>query len=1057
MCISSKKNYRLGIDLGSTSLGWCVLELDADKNPIGILDMGVRIFPDGRNAKSKEPLSVARRGYRGQRRNLDRYLLRLKTLVSYFLSEGFLPEDAEARKALFMLNPLELRSKALDTPLTSGEFARAIIHLSKRRGFRSNRKIQSDKATAYTEAINNLKAGLEASQARSLGEYLWQKYQKNPAGMEHHRQPIKFRYDKKTTETEPIFPLRSMVEDEFNAIWEAQSKFNTLLSETAKAEVFRIIFTQREFKIPPKGKCQLIPEEERAPKAHPLFQEFRIRQDLNNLKANDVFQNTTVELSDEQYNTLYELLDKNDKRSFEQLRKALWGKQFGDYRFNLEANDRKDLQGNRTRTEINRKGNEDIKSFWDTYNSEQQEDIISIIVSDLDDEPATAQLCKLGVPPELVNKMLNLKLPGEYCHLSIKALKQILPYMRKRVIYSKACELAGLNHSGEFSGEVFPDGNLPYYGELLKRETISSNRYTGDEQVDEHGRINNPTVHIALNQLQKLVNALCTKYGCAPQEIVLELGKDLKLSKDEKERLNKSANANKKMNEQVDELLRSEGINPNRQNRLKAKLWLELGATELDRRCVYSGKQISWGDLFTHKIEVDHILPKSRTYDDGSANKILCIAEANRYKKERSPFEAFGKSKDGYIWADIISRANCLPENKKRRFQAEAMQSYEDKNLLLERMLNDTRYMSRVARKYMCYICGENNVWSITGRHTALLRGKWGLNSALGEGDSKDRRDHRHHAIDAFVIALTTRSMVKKLADNIEKSTDRFIENLEAPYPNFNYEEFTHKVNQIITSFKPDQINPAKLGKRQQTGGSLMEETAYSYEGVSPDNPKFCLYGVRKAVSEITEKNCDEVASPELRRELEQLAQHYKGADFKAQVALWAKERNIKKLKLVSPMNPDGMIPVYNKDGIAFKYLASGENLFADIYIKDPYAENPKWSIEIVNSFKAHQPGFRPEWKQNFPKAKKLMRVFKNDIVAIDKPEGGRELRRVKKMTKGILFLREINVATKDKALDDIGEQYSPLKLQQLRACKAGVDIIGRWFDPLGTNDEQRS
>ena len=153
-------------------------------------------------------------------------------------------------------------------------------------------------------------------------------------------------------------------------------------------------------------------------------------------------------------------------------------------------------------------------------------------------------------------------------------------------------------------------------------------------------------------------------------------------------------------------------------------------------------------------------------------------------------------------------------------------------------------------------------------------------------------------------------------------------------------------------------------------------------------------------------------------------------------------------------MNPDGMVPILNKEGIAFKFMASGENLFADIYIKDPADPKVKWSIEIVNSYKAHQPGFTPQWKQEFPKAKKLMRVFKNDIIAIDTPDGGRELRRVKKMTKGALFLRESNIAKKDKALDDIGEQFSPNKLFELHARKAGVDMIGRWFDPIVNEHE---
>ncbi|PKN71111.1 MAG: type II CRISPR RNA-guided endonuclease Cas9 [Candidatus Cloacimonetes bacterium HGW-Cloacimonetes-3] len=1054
MCKDGKKNYRLGIDLGSTSLGWCMLEIDEERNPIGIINMGVRIFPDGRDAKSKEPLSVARRGYRGQRRNLDRYLQRLKELITYLQKHGFLPADEAERREVFKLNPYMLRAKALDEALSPSEFARAIIHLSKRRGFRSNRKIQSDKKTAYTEAIDNLKTNLESNGARTLGEYLWLRYQQMPEGKEHLRNPIKFRYEIKLEDPNPIFPLREMVEHEFDAIWQAQSKYSPLFSETHKQNIFAIIFTQRDLKKQAKGKCQLLPEFTRAPKAHPLFQEFRIRQDLNNLKARDMFNNTTIELTDAQYNTLFQALSTSKERSFEQLRKAIYGKQAEDYRFNLEANDRKKLLGDLTYAEINRKGNEAVRSYWEKWSLEMQAQVIEIVISDLDDEPTLVELSELGIPKDIASALLDLHLPSEYCHLSTQAMEKILPFMRQRTIYSEACKLAGMDHSGEFTGEVFTDGSLPYYGELLKRETIELNRQTGDNDADESGKINNPTVHIALNQLRKLVNAICKRYGAAPKEIVLELGKDIKLGEKEKERLNKQANKNKKINETVDELLRYNDIKPNHLNRLKAKLWLELGASELDRRCVYSGHQIAVNDLFTSKVEIDHILPKSRTYDDSTSNKILCIIDANHYKKERSPYEAFGESKDGYRWEDIVSRANNLPDNKKWRFQADAMQDYANKEEILARMLNDTRYMSRVANKYMCYICGINNVWTITGRHTGMLRAKWGLNAALGDDERKDRSDHRHHAIDAFVIALTNRAMIHRLATTIENSRERFIENLEPPYTSFNHEEFKQKVNSIVTSFKPDQINPEKLQSRNQTGGSLVQETAYSFEGIDPDNPKYNLYAVRKSVSDVTEKNYQDIAAPEFRKELEAIAKTYTGKDFQAQVSIWAKRRNIKKVKLISSMNPDGMVPILNKEGIAFKFMASGENLFADIYIKDPADPKVKWSIEIVNSYKAHQPGFTPQWKQEFPKAKKLMRVFKNDIIAIDTPDGGRELRRVKKMTKGALFLRESNIAKKDKALDDIGEQFSPNKLFELHARKAGVDMIGRWFDPIVNEHE---
>ncbi|MDD2230165.1 MAG: type II CRISPR RNA-guided endonuclease Cas9 [Candidatus Cloacimonetes bacterium] len=1031
-----------------------MLEIDEEKNPIGIINMGVRIFPDGRDAKSKEPLSVARRGYRGQRRNLDRYLLRLKELIAYLQNSGFLPEDEASRHDVFAINPYMLRSKALDEALTPAEFARAIIHLAKRRGFRSNRKLLSDKATAYTKAIDNLKVSLKESGSRSLGEYLWKRYQETPEQEGHLRKPLKFRYEINAESPDPIFPLREMVEHEFDAIWQAQAEYNKLFTEQHKLIIKEIIFRQRELKKQAKGKCQLLPEQDRAAKAHPLFQEFRIRQDLNNLKVIDVFSNNTHELTEEQYIVLFQALCTSKEKSFEQMRKAIFKKQAEDYRFNLETNERKKLLGDQTYVEVTKKGNEAIQAYWDRWDTQMKASVIETIISDLDDEPTLLELTELGIPIAIANLLLGLHLPSDYCHLSIMAMQKILPFMRQRIIYSKACELASLNHSGEFNGEVFTDGNLPYYGELLKRETIELNRQTGDTEADDSGKINNPTVHIALNQLRKVVNEICKRYKKAPQEIYLELGKDIKMGQAEKDRMNKQANKNKKNNEVIDDFLQRNDIRPNHLNRLKAKLWFELGANELDRRCVYSGHQIAVNDLFTRKIEIDHILPKSNTYDDSTSNKILCIREANQYKAERSPHEAFGESRDSYNWADIVSRANNLPDNKKWRFQADAMEEYGSKEEILARMLNDTRYMSRVARKYMCYICGEANVWTNTGRHTSMLRGKWGLNAALGEGNSKDRTDHRHHAIDAFVIALTTRSMVQRLAKTIEDSRERFIENLAPPYDSFNHEVFAAKVNSIATSFKPDQINPAKLQGRSQTGGALMEETAYACEGIDPNNPKMNLYSVRKSVNDISEKNFEDVAALEFRKELAAIAETHKAKDFQEAVKTWAKRRNIKKVKMVSSMNPNGMIPILDKDGKAFKYMASGDNLFADIYIKDPTDPKVKWSIEIVSSYNAHQKDFVPQWKKDYPKAKKVMRVYKNDVIAVEAQDGIRELRRVKKMTKGSLFLREINVAKKEKALDDIGEQYSPNKLFELHARKAGIDILGRWFDPIVNEHE---
>ncbi len=1068
-----KERYRLGVDLGSTSLGWCMLKLDDNNDPTGIINMGVRIFPDGRDMEKHEPLAVKRRGYRGKRRNLDRYLERIRALISYLLENGFLPEDERHRNEVFKINPYHLRAKALDEQLSPAEFARALIHLAKRRGFRSNRKIQSDKTTKITEGIENLRKQLDETGARTLGEYMWKLYNKNPdhpnqktlkkRGVEayphkmgHHiDQPIKFRYEANPDNPNLIFPTRDMVQSEFNSIWNAQARFSDIYTEEHRQKIEELIFHQRPLLPTVKGKCQLLPEFDRAPKAHPLFQEFRIRQDLNNLKGIDLFTNETFELSKEQYDTLYKLLSTKAEVKFEAMRKALWGKQHGDFRFNFETENRNKLLGDQTHAALHKKGNEDLAPLWDSWTMERKNKVIEVVISDLDDEPALVELTEAGISPKTAARLLELKLPDSYCHLSVEAMQRLLPLMRQRVIYSEACRQAKLDHSGEYNGEIFDSGNLPYYGEVLSRETIALNRKCGDAEADKHGRINNPTVHIALNQLRKVVNAITARYG-APEEIVLELGKDIKLGKEEKERLNKIIDQNRKENEKIDALLAEHGLPVNHQNRLKVKLWWELGKDELDRRCVYSGHQISITDLFTHKIEIDHILPKSRTYDDNNANKILCIAPANRYKGERSPYEAFGQSRDGYVWQDIISRASNLKNSKRWKFNSDAMDIFKDEEKILDRMLNDTRYMSRVAMKYMWYVCGNNRVWTVTGKDTSMLRGKWGLNTALGEDDSKDRTDHRHHAIDAFVIALTTREFIKTLAKNIGSSRERFISELLPPWPGFDHNEFRKKVNSITVSYKPDQINADKLAKRNQTGGALVKETAYGYAGPDPDNPKYHLYTIRKAVSELTRKNIKNVVRADLKNELEQLASKFPDDDFKVEIKDWAARNNIKKVKLALSMNPAVMVPIRDKNGKAFKYMDSGENLFADIYLSKPTDPNCKWGIEIVGSYYAHRPGFVPQWKKDHPKGKKIMRVFKNDIIALDGPDGKRELRRVRKMTNSMLYLRPINIAKKPQVdstgkqvSEDKGEAFVMSTLQDLNARKAGIDIIGRVFDPI--------
>ena len=140
--IMNDKNqkYRLELDLGTNSIGWCIYSLDGNNKPEVLIDMGVRIFSDGRDPKTKEPLVVERRTARGLRRILHRRKQRRKQMFCLLQEQGLMPNDAVQATALKSLNPYELRVRALDAKLEPYELGRVLFNLSVRRGFKSNRK-----------------------------------------------------------------------------------------------------------------------------------------------------------------------------------------------------------------------------------------------------------------------------------------------------------------------------------------------------------------------------------------------------------------------------------------------------------------------------------------------------------------------------------------------------------------------------------------------------------------------------------------------------------------------------------------------------------------------------------------------------------------------------------------------------------------------------------------------------------------------------------------------------------------------------------------------------
>lgn len=205
---------RLGLDVGTNSIGWTLVDPDRGR----IIDAGVRIFSNGRDPKSGESLAVDRRDARAARRRRDRYLGRRSTFLEALVRHGLMPADADEARLMASKDPYALRARALDEALTPHEVGRALFHLNQRRGFKSNRKADRKSKEGEDGKIESgakaLDAAMKDAGARTLGEFL--------AGRETKR--VRMGGDNQTYD---FYPQRRHVEAEFEAIWAAQAPYHS--------------------------------------------------------------------------------------------------------------------------------------------------------------------------------------------------------------------------------------------------------------------------------------------------------------------------------------------------------------------------------------------------------------------------------------------------------------------------------------------------------------------------------------------------------------------------------------------------------------------------------------------------------------------------------------------------------------------------------------------------------------------------------------------------------------------------------------------------------------
>ncbi|KXK04835.1 MAG: CRISPR-associated endonuclease Cas9 2 [Acidobacteria bacterium OLB17] len=611
------------------------------------------------------------------------------------------------------------------------------------------------------------------------------------------------------------FTHRSMTEAELDAIWTAQQEHHpAILTNELLADIRRVMFFQRPLRSQRGliGKCIFEPGKKRCDLARPAAQRLRYWQDLNNLQLQDPATLNWRKLTTEEKAKLSAKLEGTKELTYKALRKLL--KIGEDVRINLETNEKK-LYGNKTAYAFRKA----IGTKWDAFNDDEQNRLTEELFRIENEDALKRRLSSYwNFDADEVAKLEATwhQLEDGYSRLSLKAIRRVLPFMMDGLRYDEAVREVYGDHRRIFGREEYQKLELPPKD------------------------LRNPIVYKALCELRKVVNAIIREHG-RPDEIRIELARDLKLTKLQKEKAMKQANKNKRANEDADTFFKERfGLeNASSTDKLKYRLWKEAG-----ERCPYTGNPIPPGSLLNDGlVDIEHIIPYSRCFDDSYMNKTICDAKFNReVKRNRAPGEIYDRESEAY--SELIHRIAVLPPAKQRKFKMTEQELAETD--WAGRQLSDTRYICREAHGYLRqlypYSPDESKyVQVVSGGATASLRHVWHVNAILSDGDieAKNRWDHRHHAIDAIVVALCDRGLyhlISKLSGRNHELMNRKLSGFSEPWQGF-LDDVNRAMSTLIVSHAPTR----------RVRGQLLEETAYGPTAVPG------VYVVKKGLEGITD------------------------------------------------------------------------------------------------------------------------------------------------------------------------------------------------------------
>lgn len=775
----------IGLDVGVSSVGVAVIQEENNKKEIK--ELAVRIIPEDPNFHGKfysgntASKNLPRTTSRGIRRGYQRTKLRKSKLYTFLRELNMYSDENLIR--LDELSLYKLRNDSLERKLSLQEIGRVLIHLNQRRGFLSNRKSKTaeENSSEYKLAIAQLESNLEN---KTIGQQLY-----NELLTADSVQNTNLR--KRTY-------LRSSYIEEFDRIWNFQNHFypevlignsgpknkNTLYHKIKN----EILFYQRPLKSQ-KGlvsDCAFEKFHKTISKSSPFFELFRIWQKVNDLEI--TFENgdkykPTLEQKKTLVNNLFTGIKLNTK-------------------FKLSANEIKrilsfqgqnvylnfpELDGSRTYSVIKKtlknvglNDNECERYLqFNPYNNDEKGGLFELwhITYSLptDDEIINTLQKRFSFTKEQAKVFADeVSYNADYGSLSTRAIKKILPFMEQGLGYSEACDKVGYDHSG-YKTKI----------EIINRlQPILKNS------------LRNPVVEQVLNQVVNIINQIIDKYGQI-DEIRVELARELRNSAKQRKRISVSNFRNKKENDKIREVLSNEYQYKivNGRDIQRYRLWQESNG-----QCLYCSREITMSDFISGQADIEHILPKSRSFTNNMNNFILAHKKCNSTKNQLTAYDFMsGKNED--IFGQYLEKVNELYNDgkgkiSKAKFDNLICKGDDIPSDFVERMKKDSQYISKETVKLLKNIC--ENVFTTTGQVTDFLRDKWRLKQVMQEvnydkyklldlvdtkiikdginktkeikiiRDWSKRDDHRHHAVDALICALTDQKIIFRL-NNLNK------------------------------------------------------------------------------------------------------------------------------------------------------------------------------------------------------------------------------------------------------------------------------------------------